>query len=109
MPMTSGITGFTLPGMIEDPGCMAGRLISARQARGPEAKRIRSLEILASLIAVLFNAEEYTTNACWSHVAVNMSSARTIGLPVNLARWAAHLLSYPLGTLMPDPMAVAPM
>ena len=25
---TSGTTGFTLPGMIEEPGCIAGRRIS---------------------------------------------------------------------------------
>ena len=26
--MTSHITGLTLPGIIDDPGCLAGRLIS---------------------------------------------------------------------------------
>ena len=31
----SGITGFTLPGMIDDPFCSAGRTISPRPARGP--------------------------------------------------------------------------
>ena len=29
----------------------------------------------------------------WSHVAASMSDAATIGLPVNLARWAAHFWS----------------
>ncbi len=55
---SSGITGFTLPGMIEEPGWSAGRLISARPARGPEASRMRSLAIFDSLIATLFSAEE---------------------------------------------------
>ena len=58
MPITSGTTGLTLPGMIDEPGCSAGRLISASPARGPEASRIRSLEIFASLIATLFSADE---------------------------------------------------
>ena len=52
------MTGLTLPGMIEDPGCSAGRLISASPARGPEASRIRSLEIFAILIAQLLSALE---------------------------------------------------
>ena len=33
----SGSTGFTLPGIIDEPGCIRGRLISLRPARGPEA------------------------------------------------------------------------
>ena len=31
----STITGFTLPGMIEDPGCVSGRASSPIPARGP--------------------------------------------------------------------------
>ena len=31
----SGITGLTLPGMIEEPGWRSGRVISARPVRGP--------------------------------------------------------------------------
>src|SRR5438093_31359 len=33
---TSGMTGFTFPGMIELPFWSSGRTISARPARGPE-------------------------------------------------------------------------
>ena len=58
------MTGLTLPGMIDEPGCMAGRLISASPARGPDASRIRSPAIFESLIAVLFSADEYTTKPC---------------------------------------------
>ena len=58
MPVTSGTTGLTLPGMMDEPGWSGGRLISASPARGPEARRIRSLAIFASLIATLFSADE---------------------------------------------------
>ena len=51
---TSGITGLTLPGMIDEPGCIAGRLISCRPQRGPDESRRRSLQIFESLIARLF-------------------------------------------------------
>ena len=54
---TSGITGLTLAGMIEDPACISGRLISFRPARGPEDSRRRSLHILETLIARRFTAE----------------------------------------------------
>jgi len=40
--------GFTLPGMIELPGCICGRLISLKPQRGPEASSRRSLQILVS-------------------------------------------------------------
>ena len=32
---TSGMTGLTLPGMMEDPFCLTGRLISLKPAFGP--------------------------------------------------------------------------
>ena len=91
------MTGLTLPGMIEEPGCSAGRLISASPARGPEVSRIRSLAILESLIATLLSAPEYTTNPCWSQVAASMSLAGTMGLPVSLARWCGAPLGVALG------------
>ena len=42
----SAIDGFTLPGMMLEPGCTAGRTISARPVRGPEASSRMSLAIL---------------------------------------------------------------
>ena len=53
---TSGITGLTLAGMIDDPACSSGRLISLRPARGPEDSSRRSLQIFDSLTAVRLRA-----------------------------------------------------
>ncbi|MNT15565.1 hypothetical protein D3C72_1506250 [compost metagenome] len=53
---TSGTTGFTLAGMMDEPACNSGRLISFRPARGPEESRRRSLQILESLTARRFSA-----------------------------------------------------
>ena len=36
---TSGITGFTLPGMMREPACIGGRLISPKPARGPDRQQ----------------------------------------------------------------------
>ena len=43
---TSGMTGLTLPGMMLDPACTAGRLISpspARRARGQQPQVVADL------------------------------------------------------------------
>ena len=50
----SGMTGLTLPGMIDEPGCMAGRRISYSPQRGPEDIQRRSLQILESCTAARF-------------------------------------------------------
>src|SRR5687767_840607 len=76
MLTTSGITGFTLPGMIDDPGCLGGRLISRNPQRGPDDNSLRSLQIFESLMARLFMQEEYRTKDCVSCVASIRSGAR---------------------------------
>lgn len=43
------MTGLTLPGKLDEPGCICGRLISLKPQRGPEASRRRSLQVLVSL------------------------------------------------------------
>ena len=58
---TSGMTGLTLPGMIEEPGCNRGRLISLMPVRGPEDSRRRSLQILDSLTAMRLSTPEVCT------------------------------------------------
>ena len=58
---TSGITGFTLPGMIELPGCICGRLISLKPQRGPDASSRMSLQILVSFADVRFRTPDSST------------------------------------------------
>ncbi|MNE48094.1 hypothetical protein D3C80_1425380 [compost metagenome] len=48
---TSGMTGLTLAGMMEEPACISGRLISLSAVRGPEESRRRSLQILDIFMA----------------------------------------------------------
>src|SRR5262245_27292775 len=58
MLTTSGITGLTLPGMIDEPGCFGGRLISRNPHRGPDESSRKSLQTFDSLMARLFMHEE---------------------------------------------------
>ncbi|MNL47188.1 hypothetical protein D3C87_1699600 [compost metagenome] len=74
---------------MEDPGCNAGKLISKIPARGPEARKIRSLLIFDMATAILFSADEYMTNPCWLEVAAIRSLLITIGFPVIFARCVA--------------------
>ena len=59
----SAMTGFTLPGMIEDPGWVAGRFNSPIAVRGPEPSQRRSLAILNKETATVFNAPLANTAA----------------------------------------------
>jgi len=51
----SQITGFTFPGMIDDPGCTAGGY-SPSPVRGPDAIQRRSFAISSGLTATVFRA-----------------------------------------------------
>lgn len=59
----SGITGLTLPGMIDEPGCTAGRVTSASPARGPDDIRRRSAANFDRVRAIAFNAAEILTQS----------------------------------------------
>src|ERR1039458_9835467 len=48
MIMASHCVGFTLPGMIEDPGSLAGNINSPSPQRGPDASQRISLAIFVS-------------------------------------------------------------
>ena len=49
----SARTGFTLPGMIDEPGCRSGMRISASPVRGPEPIQRMSLAIFVSETATV--------------------------------------------------------
>jgi hypothetical protein len=44
--IASAWVGFTLPGMIDEPGSFSGRISSPRPERGPEPRKRMSLAIL---------------------------------------------------------------
>ena len=52
----SHITGLTLPGMMEEPGWVAGRRNSPKPRRGPEPSKRMSLAILMRLTATVLSA-----------------------------------------------------
>ena len=69
MATASGITGFTLPGMMLLPGCSAGSRSSASPASGPLFIQRRSLQILSSATASTRSWPEYSTAASCEPIA----------------------------------------
>ena len=82
---TSGITGLTLPGMMDEPAWRAGRRMSPTPACGPEDSRRRSLLILDSLTAMRLRMPEMSAKAPVSPVAAIRSRALTTGTPDSAA------------------------
>ena len=106
---TSGITGLTLPGMIEEPFCSSGRSISPIPARGPEPISARSLAILVSETATTFSAPESSTRASRLACASNGSRGAAICLSLDSLRRRARTFAANCGCVFrPVPVAVPP-
>ena len=65
MVSASTCVGFTLPGIIEDPGSFAGIFNSPYPPRGPEAKKRMSLPIFIKSAAKDFKAPCIVFSAVW--------------------------------------------
>src|ERR671935_698984 len=62
----SGMTGFTLPGMIEEPGWIAGRFSSRRPVWGPDPSHRKSFAILTIDAATVWIIPLASTSASWA-------------------------------------------
>ena len=106
--MASHWVGFTLPGMIEDPGSFSGRISSPSPARDREPSQRMSLAILASGTASPRSPAEAAATASEPASAANLLGAVTNGYPVAAAISAATSAPNPGGALSPVPTAVPP-
>ena len=59
----SHCVGFTLPGIIDDPGSFSGKINSPYPALGPEPKNLISFEIFIKATAHVLSAPEKLTIA----------------------------------------------
>ena len=105
---TSGITGLTLPGMIELPFCSSGRKISPSPARGPEPIQRRSLAILVSETASTFSAALASTRPSRLACASNGSAGGEMVNPVSLDRRSLTSSAKRGCVFRPVPVAVPP-
>ncbi len=105
---TSGITGLTLPGMIELPFWSSGRKISASPARGPEPIRRRSLAIFVSETATVLSAPEASTSPSRAAWASKWSAGAATRSPVSSASSARTRSANSGWVFIPVPTAVPP-
>mmetsp|Transcript_41084 Transcript_41084/g.136124 ORF Transcript_41084/g.136124 Transcript_41084/m.136124 type:complete len:227 (-) Transcript_41084:702-1382(-) len=104
----SHCVGFTLPGMMDEPGSFAGRESSPKPERGPLPRKRTSFAILLSEHASTLSAPDASTIASCAASASNLFGAVTNGRPVSLAIRAAISSPYPSTVLSPVPTAVPP-
>ena len=81
--VASGITGFTLPGMIDEPGWRSGMAISPRPVFGPEPIQRRSLQIFVRLTAIVRSEPESSTSPSRAPCASKWLRASVSGRPVS--------------------------
>jgi hypothetical protein len=108
MSTASGMTGLTLPGMIEEPGCRSGMCSSPRPVLGPDPIQRMSLQILVRLTASVRSAPDASTRPSRAPCASKWSSASVMGSPVSSASTRMTFCGKPRGVLMPVPVAVPP-
>ena len=108
--IASDWVGFTLPGMIDEPGSFSGSRSSPIPARGPEPSQRMSFAIFISDAASVASAPLMNTNASWAASAANRfgaadeRQARDLGDLRRAARRRTRA-----GAFRPVPTAVPPI
>ena len=105
---TSGMTGLTFPGMIDEPFCSSGRNSSASPARGPEPIQRMSFAILVSETATSLQALDASTRPSRAPCASNGSAGGLMVRPVSADRRARTRAANSACVLRPVPVAVPP-
>ena len=108
MHTASGITGLTLPGMMLEPGCSAGRAISPRPASGPEFIQRKSLPILVSDTAITRSWPDSSQAVSWLARLSKKFGLGTRRSPLRRDRLRAKRPAKRGCALMPVPTAVPP-
>ncbi len=109
MVMASHCVGFTLPGMMDEPGSFSGMVSSPRPQRGPEASQRMSLEIFISDAASVSIAPCAKTISSCADSAANLLRCERKGRPVSSAIFFAARSANSGCVLSPVPTAVPPM
>ena len=107
--IASDCVGFTLPGMIDEPGSFSGRISSPSPLRGPDPSNRMSFAIFINEAASVASPPEANTIASWAASAANLFGAETNGNPVSSAIFAADASAKPAGAFNPVPTAVPPI
>ena len=104
----SGITGFTLPGIILLPACNAGKLISPSPASGPLFIHRKSLAIFINATAKVFNCPLISTLVSWQLRPMNLLGIEVKPTCVSFSSSSDTFSPKPSLALTPVPTAVPP-
>ena len=108
MRRLSAITGFTFPGMLEEPGWTGGNFSSPRPQRGPEPSQRTSLAIFVSAEEAAPSAPPKKTQASRPPICSKKFRAGRTGIPVFFARWPIAISWNFSWRPIPVPTAVPP-
>src|SRR5258708_2968358 len=108
MVIASHCVGFTLPGMIEDPGSFSGSVSSPNPQRGPEASHRISFAIFISEAASVFSAPLANTISSCAESAVNLFGCDRNGSPVNSPIFRAARSANSASAFNPAPLPRPP-
>ena len=108
MVRASHWVGFTLPGIIDDPGSFSGKFNSPSPDLGPDPSNLISLAILWSETATVFIIPDISTIASCVAIASNLFSAVLKLIPVNLDTLEANNFEKLFFVFKPVPTAVPP-
>jgi hypothetical protein len=107
---TSQITGLTLPGMMDEPGWIAGSFSSPMPQRGPEPSQRMSLAILLRLTAMVLRCPRARrTRPCVLGLEVVVGFVEGVARRGFVVQDLADLRGEVGSVLMPVPTAVPPM
>ncbi|GBE57033.1 hypothetical protein BMS3Bbin16_01248 [archaeon BMS3Bbin16] len=109
MRTASACVGFTLPGMIDEPGSFAGIVISPSPAVGPLAIHRISFAIFVRLTATVFKTPLSSTIVSWAAIPSPLSGFSLNLIPVICEMFLTTSAEKPSGVLIPVPTAVPPM
>ena len=102
----SHCVGFTLPGMMEEPGSLSGSVSSPRPQRGPEPSHRMSLAIFMRDAASVLSAPLPITSSSCADNAANLFGCEVNGWLVNSAIFRAVSSANSGGAFKPVPTAV---
>ena len=87
MVIASHYVGFTLPGIIDEPGSFSGNNNSPSPDLGPDPKNLISLAIFINETANVFNAPLKNTNASLEAKDSNLFAAGLKSKPVSFFKF----------------------
>ena len=94
--------------MIDEPGSLAGRIISEIPLLGPDANTLISFAILNKALVKISTPDITSINTSWEASDSYLFGADLNGSPVSFFKYLINILEKFFGAFTPDQTAVPP-